>query len=66
MNKRKTEMMMYPASRGFSLTWLLAFKKSFASLVSRTVGLFYTPPARRVMMVMMMIMTMMFVMMYKH
>ena len=25
----------YPASRGFSLTWLLAFTKSFARLVSR-------------------------------
>ena len=33
----------YPASRFFSLAWLLAFTKSFASLVSRVVGLFYTP-----------------------
>ena len=28
----------YPASRGFSLAWLLAFTKSFTSLVSRLVG----------------------------
>ena len=28
----------YPASRGFSLAWLLAFTKSFTSLVSRVVG----------------------------
>ena len=33
----------YPASRFFSLAWLLAFTKSFASLVSLVVGLFYTP-----------------------
>ena len=33
------------ASGGFSLAWLLilAFTKSFAWLVSRVVGLFYTP-----------------------
>ena len=61
INKRKTEMIMYPASRGFTLAWLLAFTKSFALLVSRIVGLFYTPPASRVMMMMMMMM--MFVMM---
>ena len=30
----------YPASRGFSLAWLLAFRKSFAWLVCRVVGLF--------------------------
>ena len=30
-----------PACRGFSLAWLLAFMKSFASLVSSIVGLFY-------------------------
>ena len=28
----------YPVSRGFSLAWLLAFTKSFTSLVSRLVG----------------------------
>ena len=28
----------YPASRGFSLVWLLAFTKSFACLVCREVG----------------------------
>ena len=33
----------YPASRFFSLALLLAFTKSFASLVSRIVGLFYEP-----------------------
>ena len=33
----------YPASRGFSLVWLLELTKSFASLVSRVVDLFYTP-----------------------
>ena len=31
---------VYPASRGFSLAWLLAFTKSFACLVCRVVGLF--------------------------
>ena len=30
----------YPASRGFSLAWLLECTKSFAWLVSRVVGLF--------------------------
>ena len=30
----------YPASRRFSLAWLLAFKESFAWLVCRVVGLF--------------------------
>lgn len=30
--------MLYPASRGFSFARLLAIMKSFASLVSRTVG----------------------------
>ena len=34
---------LYAASRGFSLAWLLAFTKSFASLVSRVVGLFVLP-----------------------
>ena len=29
----------YPASRGFSLAWLLSITKSFASLVSLVVGL---------------------------
>ena len=33
----------YSSSRGFSLAWLLALMKSFASLVSRIVGLFYAP-----------------------
>ena len=28
-------VLLYPASRGFFLAWLLAFTKSFASLVSR-------------------------------
>ena len=32
----------YPARRGFSLAWLLAFTKSFAWLVCRVVGLFTT------------------------
>ena len=29
---------LYPTSRGFSLAWLLAFTKSFASLVCHVVG----------------------------
>ena len=33
-------LMPYPASRVFSLAWLLTFKKSFMSLVSCVVGLF--------------------------
>ena len=28
----------YPASKGFSLAWLLVFMKSFASLVSRVIA----------------------------
>ena len=32
--------MVYPASRGFSLGWLLAFTKSFAWLAGRVVSLF--------------------------
>ena len=36
----------YPASRGFSLAWLLAFTKSFACLFCRVVGLF-TPQDSR-------------------
>ena len=35
---------VYPASRGFFLAWLLGLMKSFASLVSRVVGLFYISP----------------------
>ena len=31
---------MYPASMGFSLALLLAFTKSFALFVNRSVGLF--------------------------
>ena len=31
----------FPANRGFSLVWLLAFSKSFAWLVCRVVSLFY-------------------------
>ena len=31
----------YPASRGFSLAWLLAFAKSFSWLVCHVVGLLY-------------------------
>ena len=34
---------IYPASRGFSLTWLLPFTKSFACLVCRVVGFLFTP-----------------------
>ena len=34
------QLFAYPASRGFSFAWLLAFKKSFALLVCRVVGLF--------------------------
>ena len=34
---------IYPASRGFSLAWLLQFTKSFACLVCRVVGFVYTP-----------------------
>ena len=33
----------YSSSRGFSLAWLLALTKSFASLVIRISGLFYAP-----------------------
>ena len=36
----------YPASRGFSLAWLLAFTKSFAWLVYHVVDLF-TPSEKR-------------------
>ena len=36
---------LYPAVRGLSLAWLLAFTKSFAWLVCRIVGLF-TPRER--------------------
>ena len=32
--------MVHPASRGFSLVWLLAFTKSFAWLACRVVSLF--------------------------
>ena len=35
---------VYPASRGFFLAWLLGLLNSFASLVSRVVGLFYISP----------------------
>ena len=34
-------LLFYPASRGFSLAWLLTFTKSFASNVCRVVGCFY-------------------------
>ena len=37
----------YLASNGFSLAWLLSITKSFASLFSLVVGLFYTPQKRR-------------------
>ena len=40
------EIIICPASRGFSLVWRLAFTKSFAWLISRVVGLFYTPQLR--------------------
>ena len=40
------EIIMCPASRGFSLVWRLQFTKSFAWLISRVVGLFYTPQLR--------------------
>ena len=33
-------MLFSPASRGFSVAWLLAFTKSFARLIRRVVGLF--------------------------
>ena len=33
-------MLFSPASKGFSLVWLLAFTKSFAWLIRRVVGLF--------------------------
>ena len=39
------EWSIYLASKSFSLARGLAFMKSFASLVSRVVGLFYTPGA---------------------
>ena len=38
-------MAIYLASKSFSLAWGLAFMKSIASLISRVVGLFYTPEA---------------------
>ena len=44
MNKRKTEMVMYPASMAF----FLAFTKSLASLVSRNSWfVLYTPCSQR-------------------
>ena len=39
LRRTTTETACYPASMGFFLAWLLAFTKSFASLVSRVVGL---------------------------
>ena len=36
--KKKHSMNLYPASRVFSLAWLLTFTKSFAWLVCRVVG----------------------------
>ena len=36
----KNTQQEYPASRSFSLAWLLAFTESFAWLVCRVVGLF--------------------------
>ena len=36
----------YPASRGFSLSSILASTMSFASRVSRVAGLFYKPQER--------------------
>ena len=33
----------YPASRGFSLVWLLVFMKSFASIVSHVQGVYNKP-----------------------
>ena len=33
-------IIIYPASRGFSLAWLLEFTKSFAGLLYRVVGCF--------------------------
>ena len=38
--------LFYPTSRGFSVSWLLGFTKSFAWLVCRVVGLF-TPREKR-------------------
>ena len=40
------DIIMCPASRVFPLAWLLAFTKSFVWLISRVVGLFYTPQLR--------------------
>ena len=40
LRKRQNFTGGYPASRGFSLAWLLAFTKSFASLVSHVISLF--------------------------
>ena len=39
-----------PASRGYSLVWLLAFTEPFASLISHTVGLFtlWEKPLRKI------------------
>ena len=38
--------LFYPTSRGFSVSWLLGFTKSFASLFCRVAGLF-TPLEKR-------------------
>ena len=40
------EIIVCPASRGFSLAWRLAFTKSFAWLASGVVGLLYTTQLR--------------------
>ena len=39
------DIIVCPAS-SFPLAWLLAFTKSFVWLISRVVGLFYTPQLR--------------------
>ena len=36
-------VLAYPAGRGYSLAWLLAFGKSFTSRSRRVVGFLYTP-----------------------